>query len=142
MLNRFRQIITLKQKTALFMLALSFLLTSQVILPRFNNGLDFFIFSTWRLFSSGPPRSIKDFSWDQGKTFYFKNYSEQAKEHGLNNQRLLHSINFGPFKDIKMSDCSKISKIAGSKQVFIYEIKLSLADHLLLKIRWRYQAAS
>lgn len=130
MINKFHNIIPI----IFLLLYLSIL---HIFLPQFNDRKDFFIFSSWRLFSYGAETEIYDLSWDGGKTFLFRDLRKKAKVEGVDVKLLFYFVTKKNIKAIRTHKA--LLKWGGAARghcdLFLFELKGSRYEHFFLKKR-------
>jgi hypothetical protein len=125
-------------KPVLFFFFLVFI--SHVYLPFFNNRNDWFIFSSWALFGYPERKTTYDFSWDNGKSYFFRDYRDQARQAGINTQGLYYLINIQTryiysaegFTFVNSTYISQIKKLCSCSNVSLYKLNLTVFEHIFL----------
>ena len=96
-----------------------YLSIAQIILPYFNKGEDFFFFAKWSMFSNGSKGISYDISWDEGETFLFRDYKEEAKSLGINVHIIAYLVNSAKYEKLKNFK-SSLTKIASPDKIAIF----------------------
>ncbi len=121
------------ERRLIILVCFSFLTISHVAIPYLNNGKDFFIFSSWRLFSSGPRESISDISWDEGQSFLYRDHRKEAKRIGINIHTLFYLLNTQKSARLQRDYCYALRTLSKGGPLKIYNMKGPLADHIFKK---------
>lgn len=104
---------------------------SHIVLPTFNNGKDWFLFSTWALFVT-PPAPV-DISWNQGQTFLFRDHQAPAKNAGIDIHSLFFLVKSHNLKMIEELYKTDILKICHCNDLEFVELQGTLYEHIILK---------
>lgn len=118
------------EKSLVFTLSFVFLLFSQVLVPQLNDGKDIFVFSSWSLFSKGPSKSVRDLTWDGGKTFLFRDHRTDATNSRINLTTLKYLLDSSSLQTLKKDFCRPLLDLSGSAPVEIVTLKNSWAEHM------------
>jgi hypothetical protein len=119
----------------------SMILISHYILPSFNSSKDWFLFTPWNMFTSIERATTLDISCDEGKTFVFRDMQTALNSAGVRTRALFYFINRSSLlEDLKASRTSELidqlkilNRVCENRQIQIFEINLSLFDHIILK---------
>jgi hypothetical protein len=105
---------------------------SKVVLPIIIQREEYFIFSTWNIFSNIPRSRVVDLSCDFGQTFLFRDHSAAAQNSNLgrifNRLQSETSLNGEPFM---VSELRAIFRC--NTDIKIYEFEADQYIHLILK---------
>jgi hypothetical protein len=118
----------------MYSFSLIYILISLVILPLFKH-YDYFVFFRWSLFSSFPEKIIYDYSWDNGKTFLFRDHQTLLKKNFnlTYRSKLFHDSRSGDIQMIKNKHFHFMSKLSPTKEMFLYKLHGTLAQHIIQK---------
>lgn len=109
------------------------LVVSQILLPRFNANIDFLFFSTWRLFSGGVRENVYDLTWDEGKTYYFRDYRRTEFTKNIDTVTLMHLLQSDQLNPALQSYVSIIKSKCQCQEIEIHQLSGSLYDHIIQK---------
>lgn len=108
-------------------------LISTVILPLANDSEDFYFFSSWNMFAFGSEKPCVDITWDNGKTFLFKDHRQKILASGVNVHALFYLTNTLDTAKIQDDYLRKIKSYCGCETVELVTLNSSLFDHFVLK---------
>ena len=83
------------------------------------------------MFSNGSKGISYDISWDEGETFLFRDYKEEAKSLGINVHIIAYLVNSAKYEKLKNFK-SSLTKIASPDKIAIFELNGELHRHVLL----------
>lgn len=110
---------------------LGLVLISHLMLPILNDGKDWYLFSTWKLYAiSKPPIDI---SWDDGRTFLFRDHRVAARAAGINIYSLFFHLDPKNVNLIRDKYKSQILKLCNCEDLKLIQFKGTLFDHIVGK---------
>ncbi len=119
-------------KKMLALVFIGFVLISHVILPVFNRSEDFLLLSAWNMFSY-PMAEVKDLSWDQGKTFLFRDHRTKAKEFGVRLHPLFYLLNQKNTEKIRDLHKERLKDFCQCDSIDFVVLKSDYYSHIIKK---------
>lgn len=105
---------------------------SFLIIPLLNDGKDLFIFSSWKLFSLEEKRYISDISWDNGKTFLFRDERDFLIKNRIDQRTLFNLVLKNNMIEIRNQFSETVVKRHSSPpKLFIF--RGNIFSHIILK---------
>ena len=123
---------------SLFDILLIYISISHIFLPAFHRQ-DFLFFSKWNRMFFAPRKVIHDITWDEGKTFLFRDYLREAQEAGIDMRWLFHVVDFLHREDNKRHFYSKLIYFCECQKLEIFTLQGSLSDHIIYKKQLKIQ---
>ena len=105
---------------------------SHVFLPLFKKD-DFLLFFQWNMYSSMPAESVRDITWDEGKTFLFRDHRKAAKKAGIKLIPLLYLLLYSNAETLKNNFHKTLLDFCNCKNLNVFKLKGSLSEHVLYK---------
>ena len=119
--------------SVLLVILLIYISISHVFLPTFHRD-DFLFFSKWNRMWVEPKKFTYDITWDEGKTFLFREYRQQAQHEGINIRWLFYIVGgYLPREEIKKHFYSKLMDFCKCQKLEIFKLQGSLSDHIIYK---------
>lgn len=111
----------------IILFSIIYILTCQVILPSFNKK-DFFIFFTWKLFSGKVEKNMQDYTWDNGKTFLFRDHKALLDKNINRNFRksFFAYTQKRKFHYLKKNYSPLLKKMLPKKDIYIHQLNNKL----------------
>ena len=117
----------------LLLILFFYICVSHIFLP-LSKKKDFLFFYQWALFNCLPMERVYDITWDEGKTFLFRDYSQKVKNTGINIHTLFYLLasekGIAAINQYFYSDLASFCKCQNIK---LFELKGSLSDHIIYK---------
>jgi hypothetical protein len=132
-----------KKNWAPYLIFIIMLFISHVLLPKYNDTKDWFFFSAWKLYSSSDHKRTYDLSWDQGKTFFFRDHRDLAWKSGIDVRKAF--VFFNRYVGAQGGHNKEVLKVQLEMQLdnlknfckcnkfYLYQIGISRFDHIILK---------
>lgn len=114
---------------------LAYLSIAHFFIPQFASKKDYGLFFKWDLFSHRPVKSHNELSFDQGRTFLFRDHQELLKKHRVNTVRLYKLTYDREYIKIKKQYREILTKVFNAHQLERIRIKGPLYKHILDKSR-------
>lgn len=121
-----------KNRSLVSIYVLISLIISQIALPYLNNGKDYFIFSTWNLFSFRKNTKVFDlYCRDSSNSFYFfRDKTFQTYQNQLNYKAILKIVKQN--KNISIQQRQNAMELCPGR-LELHWIKMSYFEHFALK---------
>jgi hypothetical protein len=123
-----------KIKMATITFSVVYFLISHVFLPKYSSHKDFFLFSKWKLFASGPRLKVNDLTWDNGKTYLLRDYQKQLLNQGRTFLRsLAYNTRKGNHTEVKELLDKYFKRFPQKEPINFHTLNGSLAEHYIFK---------
>lgn len=117
---------------ARFFLFFTMVLISTLLLPALNNSKDFLLFTTWNMFSFNSQKKSVDITWDNGKSFLFRDHRVRASQQGINMHALFYLLNSNKQDKIRTSYLEKLRRYCLCEKIDIYFLQSDFFEHFIL----------
>lgn len=124
-----------------FLLALIlfiYICVSHIFLPLAGKK-DFLFFFTWSLFDDLPPEEVYDISWDEGRTFLFRDYKAELSRMEIDTNRLFYMLKPKKKHLLIRYFYPQLARLCECKNLKLFELKGSLSDHIIYKKKLEVQ---
>lgn len=110
------------------------LLVSQILIPSYNKGNDFFFMTTWNLFSFKKHKFVYDLYCDQtkGSFYFFRDRAAVLDKSGLKYKALLNKRN-NAWKEKLKTSLNRFTPFCLSGVVSLHKLKGSYYGHFFKK---------
>lgn len=122
-----------KLKNPLIWYPLFLIAMAQIVLPSFNKNQDWLIFTTWNLFSSTTRNQIRDMTWDNGHSFFLRDFKSQAQGTGFNTLAIHGFLEARQFEKIKAVYKNQLINFCKCEKIEIVEFDNTYWDFYMLK---------
>ncbi len=118
---------------SIWIILLVYISISHIALPMAGKG-NFLFFFTWDLFSFMPSnKRTVDITWDNGKTFLFRDHRKTAKRAGIQLHRLYSLRRKQNTKAINHFFRARLIDLCQCQTVYLVKLKGTLAQHYIFK---------
>ena len=115
-------------------LVMAYMAVSHILLPRFNEGNDWYIFSRWDFFEEKKRDAVVDFHWtdEKGERYFFRDYAMNQSRPNFNFTVLFNRAQSDTFiveENAKYID--ELRRFCSCHDLSIVKLRGSMAAHLL-----------
>lgn len=119
------------ERLLLIVVLLIYISISHFFLPVFKKD-DFLFFFQWNMFSFMPMTKVRDITWDEGKTFFFRDYRWEAMSAGINIHTLFYLLNSSHgINTIQKYFYPELMKFCKCQNLKLVELEGSLSEHII-----------
>jgi hypothetical protein len=128
----------MKSHKTIYIFSFVYILISQIILPKLNYS-DYFVFSQWKLYASPIEKIVYDYSWDNGKTYLFRDKSDLLLKKCSRRYRrkFFADTSANQINEIQKKYSDFLLRLSKNKKVVLHKLYGSLADHYIHKNKLR-----
>lgn len=120
-------------KKHLVIFVLAYTVISHLLLPLLNRYEDFYIFSTWRLFSISNSVQAIDLTWNNGNSYLFRDHRADIKRARINNVSLYYHVSRQDFDKVRAVFKEHLEQLCKCQNIEIHKLNISLYDHIVHK---------
>jgi hypothetical protein len=110
-----------------------FISVSHIFLPLFSEGRDFFVFTTWSLFSGPVKSQVYDITWEAGSQRLIRDHWQEARSLGVNIHTLFYLLNNQNIERIQRDYCAPLKLLSNGHELYFETIPTSLTNYLFNK---------
>ena len=85
------------------------------------------------MYSYMPKKYVRDITWDNGKSFLFRDHRRKAKKLGINIHELFYILNRSNYKRVRKYFYPQLTKLCQCNHINLVKLKGSLAEHIFYK---------
>jgi hypothetical protein len=120
-------------KKILFSFVILYTLISHLILPAWNRSNDFLFFKSWRMYSGKKINEVTDITWDDGKTFLFRDHRLQASAANIDIYSMFHALLKNEKEVLRTIFKEKLKVFCRCDSLYIVRQNNSIQTHIIQK---------